>query len=69
MCITLLESRRDMLAPQIETLSYATTIERTLTLMLKVDLCANRAGAYAPYAPPLPTGLMFRYVSVQGDMQ
>ena len=30
--------------------------------MLKVDLCANGAGAYAPYAPPLPTGLctMFR---------
>ena len=26
--------------------------------MLKVDLCANGAGAYAPYAPPLPTGLM-----------
>ena len=25
--------------------------------MLKVDLCANGAGAYAPYAPPLPTGL------------
>ena len=57
MCITLLESRRDMLAPEIKTLSYATTIQRTLTLMLKVDLCANGAGAYAPYAPPLPTGL------------
>ena len=26
--------------------------------MLKVDLCANGAGAYAPYAPPLPTGLL-----------
>ena len=26
--------------------------------MLKVDLCANGAGAYAPYAPPLPTGLI-----------
>ena len=27
--------------------------------MLKVDLCTNGAGAYAPYAPPppLPTGL------------
>ena len=25
--------------------------------MLKVDLCANGAGAYEPYAPPLPTGL------------
>ena len=28
--------------------------------MLKVDLCANGAGAYAPYAPPLPTGLSDR---------
>ena len=26
--------------------------------MLKVDFCANGAGAYAPYAPPLPTGLV-----------
>ena len=25
--------------------------------MLKVDLCANGADAYAPYAPPLPAGL------------
>ena len=25
--------------------------------MLKVDLSANGAGAYTPYAPPLPTGL------------
>ena len=25
--------------------------------MLKVDLCVNGAGAYALYAPPLPTGL------------
>ena len=25
--------------------------------MVKVDLCANGAGAYAPYRPPLPTGL------------
>ena len=25
--------------------------------MLKVDHCAYGAGAYAPYAPPLPTGL------------
>ena len=57
MYIILLESRRDMPAPQIKTLSYATTIQRTLTLMLKVDLCANGAGAYAPYTPPLPTGL------------
>ena len=31
--------------------------------MLKVDLCANRAGAYAPYAPPLPTGLSTLIVS------
>ena len=24
----------------------------------QMDLCANGAGAYAPYAPPLPTGLI-----------
>jgi len=24
----------------------------------KVDICANGGGAYAPYAPPLPTGLV-----------
>ena len=28
--------------------------------MLKVDLCANGAGAYAPYAPPLPMGLRIK---------
>ena len=32
--------------------------------MLKVDLCASGAGAYAPYAPPLPTGLqMYTYIT------
>ena len=29
-----------------------------LLRMLKVDLCANGAGAYASHAPPLPTGLV-----------
>ena len=32
--------------------------------MLKVDLCASGAGAYAPYAPPLPTGLSYRRVII-----
>ena len=37
----------------------------TLAQMLKVDLCANGAGAYAPYALPLPTGL----VNLQDDVR
>ena len=32
--------------------------------MLKVDLCANGAGAYAPYAPPLPTGLITNHSKI-----
>ena len=40
------------------------TLKVGVTRSLKVDLCASGAGAYAPYAPPLPTGLNYSTFNV-----
>ena len=50
---------RSLRASQIAELRNNYTTYMNLR-MFKVDLCANGAGAYAPYAPPLPTGLCMK---------